>query len=104
VSRPGKHPDLISEIRACVDESRYFDTRHAAERQSQRQITRPGILFVLKYGHHEKAEDKFDEAFKALNYSVRGRTVDRRELRIIVSFDQSGMLIITAIELEKVRK
>lgn len=32
---------------------------------------------------------------------MRGRTVDRREIRVIVSFEENGMLIITAIELGK---
>ena len=48
----------------------------------------------------EKRKDKFDEAYNSWNYSVRGKTVDLRELRVIVSFDDSGMLIITAIDLE----
>ena len=76
-----------------------MDTRHGNERQRERQITRPEIFFVLRHGHHEKKKDKFDAHYSAWNYSVQGKTVDRRELRIIVSFDENGMLIITAIEL-----
>lgn len=67
----------------------------------ERDITRPEILYVLKNGHHEKRKDKFDEFYKAWNYAVRGKTLDRRELRIVVSFDKDGMLIITAIDLSK---
>ena len=63
------------------------------------RLTRPEILFVLRKGHHGKKKDKFDDLHQAWNYSVRGKTVDRRNLRIIVSFDENGMLIITAIEL-----
>ena len=89
VSRPAKIPELMSVIRACLQEGRYVDTRHALERQDERRINRPDILYVLKHGHH------------SWNYSVRGETVDRRELRVIVSFDEDGMLIITALEPRK---
>lgn len=102
MSHPEKRPDLMPVIRICIAEGRYLDTRHALERQYERQITRPEILFVLKTGYHEKKKDKFDGLYQAWNYAVRGKTVDRREFRIIVSFDESTrMLIITAIELCK---
>ncbi len=101
VSRPNKLLNLMSTIRTCIDEGRYLDTRHARERQIERQINRPEILYALKGGHHEKSKDRFDEAYDAWNYAVRGKTVDRRELRVIVSFDENGMLIITAIDLKK---
>ncbi len=90
----------MDQIRLCIEKGAYLDTRHAIDRQNERQITRPEILYVLKNGYHEKRKDKFDEACNSWNYSVRGKTVDRRELRVIVSFDESGMLIITAIDLE----
>ena len=93
--------DLIFSIRLCIEEGRYLDTRHASERKLERQINRPEILYVLKKGYHEKKNDKFDGFYGAWNYAVRGKTVDRRELRIIVSFAENGMLIITAIELKK---
>ncbi len=99
--RPAKIPELMSVIRACIEEGRFLDTRHAWERQDERQINRPEILYVLKRGHHEKNKDTFNEFHHAWNYSVRGKTVDRRELRVIVSFDENGMLIITALELKK---
>jgi len=86
-------------IRRSLDSGNYLDTRHAHERQEERRITRPEVLYVLRYGHHEAKKDRFDEPFKAWNYAVRGKTIDRRDLRIIVSFDESAMLIITAIEI-----
>jgi hypothetical protein len=87
------------QIGLCIERGTYLDTRHAFDRQNERQISRPEVLYVLKNGHHEKRKDKFDEAYHSWNYSVRGKTVDRRELRVIVSFDELGMLIITAIDL-----
>jgi hypothetical protein len=88
-------------VRRCVDEGRYLDTSHAQQRQRGRSITRPEMLQVLRSGYHEKRKDRYDEQYQAWNYAVRGRTVDRRELRIVVCFDAATtMLIITAIDLD----
>ena len=78
-----------------------MDTRHVSQCSYERDITRPEILYVLKNGHQKKRKDKFDEFYKVWNYAVRGKTLDRRELRIAVSLDKNGMLIITAIDLRK---
>ena len=69
------------------------------ERQVQREISRIEILHVLRNGFHEPKKDKFDVSYGCWNYAIRGRTIDKRELRIIVSFDKNNMLIITAIDL-----
>lgn len=90
---------LMEQISECLDAGRYFDTRHASERQSERAITRPEVFYVLRHGYHEKRKDKFEANYQAWNYAVRGKTIDKRELRIIVSFDERNMLIITAIDL-----
>ncbi len=88
-------------ISESVKAGKYLDTRHATDRKNERLITRPEILYILKHGYHEKRKDKFEEQYQTWNYAVRGKTIDRRNLRIIVSFDPSGMLIITAIDLDK---
>lgn len=101
MGRPSKLLNLLRAIAACIDGGRYLDTRHARERQVERHILRSDLLYVLLHGYHEKRKDKFEEHFNAWNYSIRGKTVDRRELRVIVALDASGMLIITAIELKR---
>lgn len=87
-------------VRQCLEEGRYLDTRHALVRKYERNITRLEILQVLKTGFHEKKKDYFDQIHNSWNYSIRGKTVDSRELRIIVSFDNDNILIITAIHLK----
>lgn len=91
---------LLDKISECLDAGRYLDTRHAQDRSQTRAITRPEIVYVLRYGFHEKKKDKFESRYDTWNYAVRGKTVDKRELRIIVSFDENNMLIITAIDLD----
>ena len=99
--RPDKHPDVLKEVRACVEKGKVLDTRHATDRRSEREITFREMLDVLLTGYHEKRKDKWDEFYKAWNYAIRGKTTDRRELRVIASFDPNGLLIITAIDLDK---
>lgn len=102
VLRPPKLSNLMAVIKTGLESGRYLDTRHAFDRKMGRQITRPEVIFVLNHGHHEKRKDKFEELFNAWNYAIRGKTMDQRELRVAVSFDENGMLIITAIELKQV--
>lgn len=49
---------------------------------------------------HEKAKDAYQERYKNWNYAIRGKTVDDRELRVVVSFEENGLWIITLIDLE----
>jgi len=99
MDRPPKIINLMETIRKCIEEGRYLDTRHATQRQAERNVTRPEYLHALLNGYHEKRKDKFEEVYNAWSYSIRGKTIDVRALRIIVSFDEKNMLIITAIDL-----
>ena len=97
-----KHSNVLNLIKYCIEKGNYLDTRHATDRQRERSITRLEVIEVLKNGHHEKKKDEFKPEFSAWNYAIRGKTLDKRELRIAVSFNESTkLLIITAIELIK---
>ncbi len=101
MDRPPKLSNLMGTIRKCIEEGRYLDTRHASQRQAERDVTRPELLHALLNGYHEKRKDSFEDDYSTWNYSVRGKTIDARALRVIVSFDKTHMLIITAIDLGK---
>ena len=95
-----KIQNLLDRVRLCIEGGHYVDTRHVTDRQSERNITRLEILYVLRNGRHERRKDRYYENYQTWNYAIRGRTVDKRDLRVIVSFDVNTMLIITAIELK----
>ena len=59
------------------------------------------MVHVLRVGRHEKSKDIFDEVFDAWNYAVRGKTLEGMDLRVIISFDEANLLIITAFFIEK---
>jgi hypothetical protein len=91
--------NLLKKIHECLKHEQYRFTKHALERKNQRVVEIPDILFVLRNGRHEKAKDSWDAKFQEWNYAIFGKTIDGEALRIIVSFDESGMLIITIIKL-----
>ncbi len=99
-TRPEKEPELLQKIKDAINLGNFRDVTHASERASEREITRPEYLYVLKTGRHEKKKDEFKEEYNTWNYAIRGNTIDEKELRVIVSFDENNMLIITLIALE----
>lgn len=102
--RPPKHADALGLARRCLDEGRYRDTRHVVERREQRSITLLEVKEVIRSGWQEAAKDDYRPEYGAWNYAVRGRTLDRRSLRVVISFerDETGelLLLITAIDLD----
>lgn len=101
--KKAKSFNLIGRIKEHIQSGHYLDTRHAIKRQLERKITRPEILYVLKHGYHEKRKDQYDQKFQTWNYAIRGKTLDKKELRIIITFMEDYLLIITTINLSKKR-
>lgn len=100
IKRPSKIPNVLNVIRKAIAEGHYVDVVHAEERKQERNITRPEYLYVLNHGYHEPKKDEYKVEYKAWNYAIRGKTIDGRELRVVVSFDENNLLIITVIDLE----
>ena len=95
-----KISNLRQEVRQCAEDGNYVLLKHARERGFERGITEPEWLYVLRNGWHEKRKDQYDDFHESWSYSIRGKTVDERELRVIVSFDDDPqMLIVTLIDL-----
>ena len=99
--RPKKQRDVLKLARECFESGWYRDTRHSTDRRSKRKITLLEIKQVIEQGHHESRKDDYREEYRAWNYSIRGKTVDGRSLRVVVSFDEdTQMLLITAVDLD----
>ena len=98
---PAKVLDLLKKIKEAVESGNYFESKHAVDRAIERNIIATEYEYVLKNGFHESKKDVFDNVYKTWNYAIRGKTVDKRELRVVVSFDENDLLIITVIDLEE---
>lgn len=98
MKRPPKHTDLIPKIRSAVVNEDFLLTEHAKARMAQRKVALTDLLYALTTGWHEAVKDEYSEEFRAWRYAVRGRTVDRRELRVAVVLDPD-LMVITVIDL-----
>lgn len=100
MERAKKIPNVIKLIKEKALKGDFLLLPHAIERKFQRKIDIPDIAFVLSNGWHEKKKDEYKPEFDEWNYSIRGETVEGRQLRIAVTFDpENKMLIITVINI-----
>ena len=97
IKRTQKCKKLLDKIRDCVMNGKYFDSYHSLLRRGERKITRPEILQVLKRGWHERKKDQFDTHHENWKYAIRGETVDGRKIRVVISFQDDFLVILTAI-------
>lgn len=101
MKRKSKFPDVLKRVRDCVDSGRYFDTTHAKLRKIQRNISLPHVLYVLKNGFHEKRKDEYKLEYNDWTYAIRAQTIDGKDLRIAIAFDDNDMLIITVVDVTR---
>lgn len=96
--RPAKHKNPLDKAQKCLNSGRFHDTRHAVDQKTARIITLPEVRMIIENGYWEKRKDEYKPEYEAWNYSIRGRTVDGRDLRIIISFENQRLLFITTID------
>lgn len=59
----------------------------------------PDILCVMRNGYHEKNKSTFCEIFETWKYSIRGKTIDNDDIRVIIAFDVNDMIVITVVRI-----
>lgn len=85
---------------AAVANGSILYSKHANERLGERGIVKPEVEYILTYGHHESKKDQYNEEHSSWDYAIRGKTIDGRNLRIVVALVEPNVLIITAIDLD----
>jgi len=101
VKRPPKLQNVLELSRQCIESGKYIPTFHAECRQLERDITLLDALHVIKTGYRELKKDQYKEEWQAWNYAVRGISLQGDMIRVIISFENDGMLIITVINLSR---
>lgn len=99
-----KTDELLSAIESALESKSYYFTTHALERSRERRnVSELQVIRLLrsKSKYHEPKKDKFSDDFESWNYSIRGKSADGDNIRIILSFDENNMLIITVINLNE---
>ena len=100
LGRPPKDPRVLEKIKNKSSRGEYVPVEHAKRRMDQRQVSDPEVRYVLQFGYREPRKDEFKDEFMCWNYSMKGKTVDDRILRIAVCFEENELLVITVIDLE----
>ena len=101
MSRPTKAKNIETQVRLAVDSGRLLYSGHSIQRMKERGIIKPEVEFILTNGHHESRKDQFNEEHNSWDYAFKGKTVDDRQLRIVVAFVEPSFLIVTVIDLNK---
>jgi len=79
---------IVPRLNASYDQEIYLPFREKI----------PDVIATLTLP--EKSKDEFKTEWQTWNYAIRGKTVDGRELRVAVSFDEEDyLLMITVMEL-----
>lgn len=103
--KTSKHPPKLENVLELAQEywdaGTYIILKHAIHRQEERAIVEPEIGWIIRHGYHEKKKDMFQPEYNSWNYAIRGKTIEERDIRIVVSWDTSDveMLVITVIDL-----
>lgn len=103
MNRPPKLDDreLARKINECLQQGKYFQSLHFIEMMEKREVSFPNVLHVLRNGCHEKKKTFFHEFSNKWRYAIRGRTTENVEIRVVITFDDKDMIIITVIDLVK---
>ena len=94
--------DLYSLLDKKIKAGDYIFKEHARKRQSDRTISDLEVLDVLegkkkRNRHRNKSKDKFEEDHNDWNYCIEGKNLDGEKLRIIISFENELVPIITVM-------
>lgn len=96
-----KAKDLFAKISESVKTGRLLYSNHANDRMLERKILKPDVEQVLLKGYHEARKDQFNLVMNSWDYAIRGKSVDGKNLRIIIALIKPNILVVTAIDLDQ---
>ncbi len=111
LEKPSKKSDieLFALIEKKIQERKYIFLKHAQERQKQRNISQLDVLNILEgkrgFGRkRNKRKDSYDSDFiyekpQDWKYCIEGKDIDDKDVRIILTFTDNLMPIITVIDI-----
>lgn len=107
--RKGKTPpkvlDVAKKMKSLLGLNRVRFSSHANARMEERNVIDYEVRQALSNGRHDPGNDRYSDVWSNWEYSIEGKTIDRRHLRIGISFEASGsgerLLVLTVIDPSK---
>lgn len=96
--------ELFLEIDNSLKSGNYYFTDHGDRRSKTRKTVNDIEIIKILSGSdkwHEAVKDKYEKNRDDWNYHIRGKNTDGDQIRIVVSFDEDGMPIITVVNLDE---
>lgn len=102
--KPNKKKDqeLWTLLEERISQGNYIFLAHAEKRLKDRFITDIDVLDVLENKSNRKrnnSKETYTAGHQDWNYCIEGYDLDGRKIRIIISFDNELMLVITVIHI-----
>ena len=105
--KPYKKNDLAlwKLISDKISSGHYLFLAHAKEKLGERNISEFETLAILENKNHRnrkrnKKKDAYNPSFADWTYCIEGNDIDENKIRIIISFDETNMLVITVIRID----
>jgi len=108
VKKPKKKSDnlLYKLIATKIANGQYLFSKHAKQRQKDRKISDLDVLKILEGNKgrrrkRNKSRDKYEEGQQDWNYCFEGYDIDENKIRIILSFKEEWLFIVTVIRIKQ---
>ena len=95
--RPAKVSDVLSEMKPRLAKRRVRFSVHALQQMKRRHVIQAEVFQALENGYHETSKDEF---VKNWRYAIRGRTIDKKRLRVCIAFVPDQFDVVTVIDLD----
>lgn len=86
----------MAEVTRHLDNETWRVSLHAEDNMEIDGLTREMVRLVLGSGRHIEKQDEFSKTHGAWNYAVHGKTLEGEEIRVVVTFHATNMVVVNA--------
>ena len=98
---PKKLATILDEAKRAIKDGCLIPSNHAQERMAERDIDLADVEEAISCGHREPRKDSLTPDKTAWKYAIRAKLSNQKEIRVVVTKLDNGVLLITAIDLNK---
>ncbi|APJ04107.1 DUF4258 domain-containing protein [Silvanigrella aquatica] len=89
--------EILEKVKISIETGSYIILPHARLRTKERKVLPKDIECALLNGKRTKKRDRQDALLKTWSYAFEGSTIDKRELRVIVTIDDLLKIVTVVI-------